>query len=68
MALDSENWLFNKITSDDSSAFPYPIDRTRYNRRKRQLFRVLENIRQKSANPGIQENQKKSGDTFLPTL
>ncbi len=43
MALDSENWLFKKITSDDSSAFPYPIDRTGYNSRTRQLFPVIEN-------------------------
>jgi hypothetical protein len=49
MSLDSENWLFKKIKSDYQSDFPYLIDRTRYNRRKRQLFPVIENIRQQLA-------------------
>ena len=46
MSLDSENWLFNKIKSDYSSDVPKLTDRTRYNRRKRPLFPVMEIIRQ----------------------
>lgn len=49
MSLDSENWLFNKIKSDFSSDFPNLIERTRFNRRKRQLFPVFEKIRQQLA-------------------
>lgn len=49
MSLDSENWLFNKIKSDYSHQFPNLIDRSRYNRRKRQLFPVLEIVRKELA-------------------
>ncbi len=42
VSLDSENWLFNKIKSDYSSDFPKLIERTRYTRRKRPLFSVME--------------------------
>jgi hypothetical protein len=49
MSLDSENWLFNKIKSDYKEDFAHLIDRSRYNRRKRQLFPVLEKIRQQLA-------------------
>ena len=49
MSLDSENWLFNKIKSDYKEDFARLIDRSRYNRRKRQLFPVLEKIRQQLA-------------------
>lgn len=49
MSLDSENWLFNKIKSDYGDQFPFLIDRSRYNRRKRQLFPVIEKIRQELA-------------------
>jgi len=49
MSLDSENWLFNKIKTDYARDFPNLIERSRYNRRKRQLFPVLEKIRQKLA-------------------
>ena len=45
MSLDSENWLFNKIKSNYGSDFPKLIDRTRYKRRKRPLFPVMEIIR-----------------------
>ncbi len=40
------NAYFNKIKSDYSSDFPKLTDRTRYNRRKRPLFPVMEIIRQ----------------------
>jgi len=50
MSLDSENWLFKKIHSDYKEDFPHIIERSRYNRRKRQLFPLLEIIRQKLAN------------------
>lgn len=46
MSLDSENWLFKKIKSDYHDQFPFLIDRTRFNRRKRQLFPLLEKVRQ----------------------
>lgn len=46
MSLDSENWLFNKIKADYNKEFPHIIDRSRYNRRKRQLFPFMEKVRQ----------------------
>lgn len=49
MSLDSENWLFNKIEADYADDFPHLIERTRFNRRKRQLFPVFEKIRQQLA-------------------
>lgn len=49
MSLDSENWLFNKLNADYKHDFPHLIERTRFNRRKRQLFPVFEKIRQKLA-------------------
>ena len=49
MSLDSENWLFNKIKSDYADDFPHLIERTRFNRRRRQLFHVVEKIRQRLA-------------------
>ena len=49
MSLDSENWLFNKINSDYERDFPHIIERSRFNRRKRQLFFVLEKVRQSLA-------------------
>lgn len=45
MSLDSENWLFNKIKNDYPEQFPHLIDRSRYNRRKRQLFPLMERVR-----------------------
>jgi len=49
MSLDSENWLFNKLKADYKADFPHLIERTRFNRRKRQLFPIFEKIRQKIA-------------------
>ena len=49
MSLDSENWLFNKIKSDYANDFPHLIERSRFNRRRRQLFPILEKIRQSLA-------------------
>lgn len=46
MSLDSENWLFNKIKTDYNQEFSHIIDRSRYNRRKRQLFSFMEKVRQ----------------------
>ena len=46
MSLDSENWLFNKIKRDYAEDFPHLIDRTRYNRRKRQLFPYVGKVHQ----------------------
>lgn len=45
MSLDSENWLFKKIKSDYADHFPGLIDRSRYNRRRRALFNIMENVR-----------------------
>lgn len=47
MSCDSENWLFNKIRSDYSNSFPNIIDRSRYNRRKRALFGVIDLVRRR---------------------
>jgi hypothetical protein len=49
MSCDSENWLFNKIRSDYSDAFPHIIDRSRYNRRKKALFNTIELVRKSLA-------------------
>lgn len=49
MSLNSENWLFKRIESDFSSDFPHLIERTRFNRRRRQLFVVVEKISQQFA-------------------
>jgi len=49
MSLDSENWLFKKIKNDYKDDFPHLIDRTRFNRRKRQLFPFIEKVRQQLA-------------------
>ena len=55
MSLDSENWLFNKIKSDDKKDFANLIYRSGYNREKRQLFPIPEKTRQQPAVwlPGI---------------
>ena len=37
-SIDSENLLFNKLASEHGSDFPNLIDRTRYNRRRKQLL------------------------------
>jgi hypothetical protein len=49
MSLDSENWLFGKIRSDYSDEFSNIIDRSRFNRRKRGLFDVLDLVRRSLA-------------------
>lgn len=49
MSFDSENWLFKKIQNVYKDQFPHIIDRTRFNRRKRQLFPFIEKIRQQLA-------------------
>lgn len=35
--IDSENWLYSKLRTDYRASFPELIDRTRFNRRRRQL-------------------------------
>jgi hypothetical protein len=47
MSCDSENWLFNKVRSDYSDSFPHIIDRSRFNRRKRALFDILDLVRRR---------------------
>lgn len=46
LSIDSENALFTKLSTDYPSAFPTLIDRTTFNRRRRNLFAVLEQVRQ----------------------
>ncbi len=45
MPLDSENRLFKKMKCDYKTDFSHLIDQSRYNRRKRQLFPLLEKVR-----------------------
>ena len=45
MSIDSENFLFKKIKSCHKSDFSCLIDRTQYNRRKKQLFHFIDKIR-----------------------
>lgn len=49
MSVDSENWLFNKIEADYCDDFVHIIERSRFNRRKRGLFDVIEIIRRRLA-------------------
>jgi hypothetical protein len=45
MSIDSENFLFKKISESFSKEFPNLIDRTQFNRRKRYLFNHIDKIR-----------------------
>jgi hypothetical protein len=41
--------LFRKVISDYAGDFPHLIERSRFNRRRKQLFPILEKIRQRPA-------------------
>ena len=45
LSIDSENYLFKKLTSQYMDDFPDLIDRSRYNRRRRQLGDYIELVR-----------------------
>jgi hypothetical protein len=52
--IDSENWLFSKLRTDYRSRFPELIDRTRFNRRRRQLqVRIVELTKRISMTLGV---------------
>jgi hypothetical protein len=52
--IDSENWLFCKLRTDYRSRFPERIDRTRFNRRRRQLqVRIVELTKRISMTLGV---------------
>ena len=51
MSIDSENLLFKKIKSCHLKDFSNLIDRTQYNRRKKDLFFYIDNIRKAMAEP-----------------
>jgi Transposase DDE domain len=50
LSIDSENLLFKKLKSDYSHWFSGMIERSNYNRRKRNLFNFFEICRQKLSN------------------
>src|SRR5690606_10270146 len=50
MSIDSENFLFKKISESFGKEFPNLIDRTQFNRRKRYLFNQIDKIRSAIAN------------------
>jgi hypothetical protein len=55
--MDSENRLFSKLRTDYRSRFPELIDRTRFNRRRRQLqVRIVELTKRISMTLGIDSN------------
>jgi hypothetical protein len=49
LSIDSENALYSKLNADYRQAFPRLIDRSNFNRRRRNLFPVLEIVRQQLA-------------------
>ncbi len=52
--IDRENWLFSKLRTDYRSRFPERIDRTRFNRRRRQLqVRIVELTKRISLTLGV---------------
>jgi len=60
LSIDSENWLFSKLKCDYSSDFPDLIDRSQYNRRRKQLNPFINLVRQGMVNRLIQIE-----DTFI---
>lgn len=60
LSIDSENWLFSKLKHDYSNDFPDLIDRSQYNRRRKQLNPFIDLVRQGLVNRLIQME-----DTFI---
>jgi len=55
--INGENWLFSKLRTDYRSRFPELIDRTRFNRRRRQLqVRIVELTKRISMTLGVDSN------------
>jgi hypothetical protein len=57
MSIDSENLLFKKIISCYKNDFPRLIDRSQYNRRKKQLFHFIDEIRKTMAEKFVEFEQ-----------
>lgn len=51
LSIDSENALFKKVQADYAEAFPYLHSRPQFNRRKRALFSIIEQLRQRLIAP-----------------
>lgn len=47
ISIDSENWLFGKLKSDHHMDFPNLIDRSRFNRRRKQLGDLTAKLNQR---------------------
>lgn len=54
MSIDSENFLYKKIKSCHRQDFPNLIDRTQFNRRKKDLFHFIDIIRKIMAAPFLE--------------
>lgn len=55
--IDSENWLYSKLRTDYRTSFPELIDRTRFNRRRRQLQeRIVELTKRLSMTLGVESS------------
>ena len=50
LSIDSESLLFKKIASCHKNDFPNLIERSQFNKRKKALFAIMEQIRQQVAN------------------
>ncbi|MDR7132736.1 hypothetical protein J2X69_005110 [Algoriphagus sp. 4150] len=49
MSFDSENWLFNNLVRDYWKSFSKPLDRSKFNRKKRGFFLPVVFVQKKSA-------------------
>lgn len=54
MSIDSENLLFKKIESCHKQDFPNFVHRSQYNRRRKEMFYFIENIRKVMAEPFLE--------------
>ena len=54
LSIDSENLLFKKIKADYAMAFPTLHSRPQFNRRRRALFALIEELRQKLLAPFLE--------------
>lgn len=54
LSIDSENLLFKKIKADYAQAFPCLHSRPQFNRRKRALFTLIEQLRQELLAPFLE--------------
>ena len=60
LSIDSETLLFSKLNSEYQVDFPHLIDRSQYNRRRRSLFEVIEQLRKQLVHKLVEAE-----DTFL---